>query len=242
VILNRLGKYVDLETSGLRDLLDSLPASASRLLFAVGTALVEGLATFAGEALITFFILFFIFRDGASTADQLTTLLPLSPEQSHRLFSRIRESVVANLYGMLAVSIIQGLLTGIALVIVGVPSPLLWGTAAAVFSLVPIVGSALVWLPIAIFLFAGGHWWKGIFFLAWEAILIGLADNVVRPLVLVGRVRLHPLLLLFALVGGVRQFGFIGLFVGPVVISIIFALIEMLREEIGNGGKETQIA
>jgi predicted PurR-regulated permease PerM len=238
IATDRLGKYVDLDKSGLRDLLDSLPARISQALFTAGTALVKGLATFTGEALITFFVLFFVFRDGGAIADQLTALLPLNAEHSNRLFSRIREGIVANLYGILAVSVIQGVLTGFAFLIVGVPSPLLWGVSAAILSLVPIVGSSLVWLPTAIVLIVEGHWGKGIFLIGWEAILVGLADNVVRPIVLAGRVQLHPLLLLFAVVGGVRQFGFIGLFVGPVVISVIFALIEMLREEAHSQAEE----
>ena len=237
-----LAKYVNLERSGLKEALDSLPARASKLLFSVGTSLVAGLASFAVEAIITFFVLFFVFRDGASTTSQVAALLPLNPERVDRLLSRIRESVVANLYGILAVALAQGLLTGIAIMIVGARSPLLWGTGAALFSLVPLVGPALVWLPVAIFFLVTGHLWKGIFLIAWGAIVVGMADNIIRPLVIVGRVKLHPLLLLFALIGGVQQFGFIGLFIGPVVISVVLALVEMLREEMGEAQKEASIS
>ena len=128
----------------------------------------------------------------------------------------------------------QGLLTSAAVAIVGVGSPLLLGIAAAVCSLIPFVGPALVWLPVAIFLFVKGHWWKGLFLFAWGAIAVGTADNIIRPLVIARQVKLHPLLLLFSLIGGVQQFGFVGLFIGPVVMSVILALLDMLREEIGE--------
>jgi predicted PurR-regulated permease PerM len=230
--MNWLEKHVDLEKSGLKDILDSAPAALSRLLLGVGTSIVAGLATFAGEAVITFFVLFFVFRDGVSVMNQIAMLLPLSPDRTTHLLSRIRESVVGNLYGILAVALIQGFLIAIAMLIVRAPSPLLLGTAAGALSTVPLVGSALVWVPMAIFLLVGGHWLKAIFILAWGAIVVGTADNIIRPLVIVGRVKLHPVLLLFSLIGGVKQFGFIGLFVGPVAISVLLALVDMLREEV----------
>jgi predicted PurR-regulated permease PerM len=232
--LNWLGAHVDLEKAGLQDMVDAAPAAVSRLLLKVATYLVTGLASFAGDAVITFFVLFFIFRDGASSMEQIVSLLPLNPERAGRLVSRIRDSVIANLYGILAVSLIQGLLIGIAMLIVRVPSPLLLGAAAAALSPVPMVGSALLWLPIAIFQMATGHWLRAIFLLAWGTIVVGTADNIIRPLVIVGRVKLHPVLLLFALIGGVKQFGFIGLFIGPVVISLLLALVDMLREQISD--------
>jgi predicted PurR-regulated permease PerM len=166
-------------------------------------------------------------------------MLPLELERTERLLSEVRQSVFANLYGILAVAFAQGLLTSTAVAIVGVGSPLLLGIAAAVCSLIPFVGPTLVWLPIAIFLFIKGHWWKGLFLLAWGTIAVGTADNIIRPLVIATRVKLHPLLLLFSLFGGVQQFGFMGLFIGPVVMSVALALVEMLREEIGETSRRT---
>jgi predicted PurR-regulated permease PerM len=226
-----LENYVDLEKSGLRSFIDSLPTKMSELLFAIAASLVSGLASFLGQGVITLFILFFVFRDGATTTTRVASLLPLARDRSEHLFAEIRKSVFANLYGILAVAFAQGLLTGAAFAILGIPSPVLFGIVAAVFSLVPLVGPSLVWLPATAFLFFGSHWMKGIFLLAWGALVVGTADNIIRPLVIMGRVKLHPVVLLFALVGGVQQFGFIGLFVGPVVMSLIIALVDMLQQE-----------
>jgi len=237
-IINWLDKYVDLEKSGLRSAIDSFPAKMSQLLLSTATALVRGLASFLGQGVITLFILFFVFRDGAATALRAAALLPVEREHMDRLFTRIRDSVFANLYGILAVALVQGLLTGAAFAILGIPSPILFGIVAAVFSLVPLVGPSLVWLPASIFLFTTGHWMRGLFLLAWGVIIVGMADNVIRPLVIMGRVKLHPLILLFALVGGVQQFGFIGLFIGPVVMSLILALVDMLHEQVSEARRE----
>ncbi|PYX26894.1 MAG: hypothetical protein DMG82_00235 [Acidobacteria bacterium] len=91
--------------------------------------------------------------------------------------------------------------------------------AAAVCSLIPIVGTMLVWLPTGIYLMATGHLWKGIILILWGALVVGTIDNIIRPLVIGSKVELHPLLLLFSLLGGLQVFGFIGIFIGPVVIS-----------------------
>jgi len=230
--LRWLGKYVDVEALRLDDALSNFPSLASKFLLAAGTGLAAGLAGFAGNAILTFLILFFVFRDGPAALENLTAMLPLSHQQAQRLLSGIRDSVVANLYGILAVGFAQGLLTGIACAVLHVPSAMLLGLAAAVCSLVPIVGTMLVWLPSAIYLMATGHLWKGIILILWGALVVGTVDNIIRPLVIGSKVELHPLLLLFALLGGLQVFGFIGLFVGPVVISVIAALSNILREEL----------
>lgn len=233
-LTNWLGKYVDIRKSGLAGAIDSLPVKASQLLVTSASSLVAGLAGFVGESIVTLVVLFFVFRDGAGILKQGASLLPLERGRTDRLFSQIRQSVFANLYGILAVALAQGLLTSAGVAIVGVGSPLLLGIAAAVCSLIPFVGPTLVWLPVTIFLFASGHPWKGLFLLAWGAIAVGTSDNIIRPLVIARQVKLHPLLLLFALIGGVREFGFVGLFIGPVLMSVILALVDMLREEIGE--------
>jgi predicted PurR-regulated permease PerM len=232
--LRWLGKYVDLEQLHMEETLSNLPGQVSKVLLAAGSHLVGGLAGFAGDAILTFLVLFFLFRDGNATIDNVISILPLSRDQALRLLRGIRDSVVANLYGILAVGLAQGLLTGTALAILRVPSALLLGLATAVCSLIPLVGTMLVWLPAAIYLIATGHLWKGIFLILWGAVVVGTIDNIIRPLVIGSRVELHPLLLLFSLLGGIQVFGFIGIFIGPVVISVIAALINLLREELST--------
>jgi predicted PurR-regulated permease PerM len=236
--LRWLGKYVDVEALRLGDTLANLPSLASKFMLAAGTGLVAGVAGFAGNAILTFLILFFVFRDGPAAVESVTAMLPLSVEQAARVLSGIRDSIVANLYGILAVGFAQGLLTGVACEVLQVPSALLLGLAAAVCSLIPIVGTMLIWLPAAIYLMATGHLWKGIILILWGALVVGTIDNIIRPLVIGSKVELHPLLLLFALLGGLQVFGFIGIFIGPVVISVIAALINILREELASPSKD----
>jgi predicted PurR-regulated permease PerM len=230
--LDWVGRHINLESTGVRTWLNSLPARASGFLLSAATFLVGSLAGFAGQTVITFFVLFFLFRDGPAIAERLSTLMPLSAPQVERVFAAIRDSIVGNLYGILAVAIAQGLLTGLALEVLGVPSPLMLGVLAGFASLVPILGTALVWAPAAIYLLATSHIWKGILLILWGALVVGSADNVVRPLVVQGRVEIHPLILMFAILGGLNVFGFLGIFLGPMVLSLLVALGSLLRDEL----------
>lgn len=229
--VNWLGQYVDLEETGFDDDLNAAPAAASRFLLKVAASLIAGLATFAGETVVMFFVLFFIFRDGSAALNQLEALLPLDETRSQRLLSGVRESIVANLYGILAVAAVQGSLLATAMWVAGVGSPLLLGIAAAICSPIPLVGTALVWVPVVILQLIAGHWLKALLLAIWCSVVVGTADNIIRPLIIVGRMRLHPVPLVFGLIGGVREFGIIGLFIGPLVMSLAMAIIKMLRED-----------
>ncbi len=157
--------------------------------------------------------------------------------QVARLYQNISDTIIANVYGILTVGVAQGVLTGIAMRIVGMPSSLLLGLAAGFASIIPVVGSALVWGPVAIYLLVSGALWKGVFLLIWGTVVVSSVDNVLRPWVVAGRVELHPLVLLFFILGGVEAFGFLGSFLGPVVASVLAALFAMLREELIDPSK-----
>ncbi len=227
-----LTRHVDLERTGIQDWLNQLPARTSGILVSGGTWAVSGFAGFAGQTAVTFFVLFFLFRDGPLLLERIASLMPLREAQVDRLFTGMRNSIIANLYGILAVGIVQGTLTGVALSILGIPAPLLLGVLAGFSSMVPLVGTALVWLPAAIYLLARVSVWKGVALLLWGALVVGTSDHIVRPLIVKGKVKIHPLLLLFSILGGLHVFGFLGIFIGPLVLSLLSALVEILREEV----------
>ena len=157
-------------------------------------------------------------------------LLPLNASQVERLFTGISNSIVANVYGCLAVGVAQGTTLSLAFWVLGLPSPVLWGLVTALFSLIPVIGSAAVWGPAVIMLLVSGHWWKGLILLGWGAGVVAQVDSLVRPYVIGQRAKMHTLLVFFALLGGVRAFGVLGLFVGPVVLSFTLVVLQMLRE------------
>jgi predicted PurR-regulated permease PerM len=223
--------HLGLNQESVHKWFQSFTLKASGYFVTAATVLVGGLAGFAGQTLITFFILFFLFRDGPTITKHIASILPLNEHQVVRLFSSVHGTIVANLYGILAVALVQGLLTGVALEMLGVPSALMLGVLAALCSLVPLVGTALVWVPASIYLFTSGPIWKGIFLLLWGSLVVATSDNIIRPLVVRGRVEIHPLLVMFSILGALDLFGFIGIFLGPMILSLIVALGEMTRDE-----------
>src|SRR5271166_2408533 len=229
--------WVDLSRYDLGAMVSSNAQKVSVWLVGFGANVLSGAARFIVETLITFVVVFFLFRDGAQVAYRAGTLLPLSPEQVARLYKNISDTIIANVYGILSVGVAQGLLTGVAMWFLGMPSSLLLGLAAGFASIIPVVGSSLVWAPVAIYLLVTGSIWKGVFLLVWGVVVVSAIDNVIRPWVVGGRVELHPLVLLFFIFGGVEAFGFLGLFLGPVVASVLAALFDILREELRQPGE-----
>jgi predicted PurR-regulated permease PerM len=229
-LLGWAGRYIDLSTFDLRGTILRWLEGISKFLLSWGARAVGNILSFLGDALVAFFTLFFLFREGRSMRESVAAVLPLNRGQLERLFTGISNSIVANVYGCLAVGVAQGSLASLGFWVLGLPSPVLWGMVTALFSLIPIVGSAAVWGPAVIVLMVGGHWWKGLILLAWGAAVVGQVDSLVRPYVISERANLHTLLVFFALLGGVKAFGIMGLFVGPVVLSVALVVLEMLRE------------
>ena len=133
----------------------------------------------------------------------------------------------------------QGFLTGVAVGVLGFSSPVIWGLLAAMASLLPVVGTGIVWVPAAAVLLLNGHWIKALILIAWGAAIVAQVDAVLRPYVVSGRAKMHNLLIFFALLGGVKAFGIMGLFIGPVVVSVTIAVLDMLRE-INASPQETE--
>jgi len=225
-----MGQYVDLSTLDVRGALLGWLEQISRFLLSWGARIVRNIISFFTEAVIAFFTLFFLFRDGESMRARVASLVPLKPGQFDRLFTGISNSLIANVHGCLAVGVAQGSLLSLGFWALGLPSPILWGLVTGLCSLIPIVGSAIVWGPAVTLLFITGHWLKGLILLGWSVGLIAQIDNVVRPLIISERAKMYPLLVFFALLGGVKAFGVMGVFIGPLVLSSALVVLELLRE------------
>ncbi|ABF43026.1 protein of unknown function UPF0118 [Candidatus Koribacter versatilis Ellin345] len=230
--LATLGRYLRIPPSELKQRIeDKLNVWAGRMMSQSG-ALLANLFSLLANSFIALITVFFLFRDGERVIEGMDRVLPITKEQLQRILNGISNSIVANVYGMAAVGAAQGFLTALGLAFCSVSSSILLGLVAAMCSLIPIVGTGLVWVPAAGYLMITGHVGKGIFLLAWGAFVVSSIDNVIRPMVIQGRVQAHPLLILFALLGGVQAFGLIGLFAGPILLSVITVLLQIMLEEI----------
>ena len=230
-----MGKMMDLSHFDPRaELVDRLKG-LSAVMVSRGWKIVGGLGSFILNSAITLFTLFFLFREGRALRRRIAALLPLHSDQVERLFKGIENTIFGAVHGGLIVAAVQGALVGIALWVFGVDSPLLWGVVAAVFALIPLVGTAVVRIPAAIYLVASGSWVKGLILVGWGALVVGTVDNILRPILIQGRVQMHPLLIFFAVFGGVSVFGFLGLFIGPVILALTITTLGMLRRKLAHG-------
>lgn len=230
--INRwISRYIDVSRIDLRVALQNRLQQLSAILLSGAAGLAGNIAAFIMDAVVTFFTLFFLFRDGRALTERMAEILPLRSDQVEKLSHGVNRAIIASMYGGLAVAVAQGLLISIAFWALSMSSPLLWGLVTAGFSFVPLIGSAAVWVPAAIVMMVSGQLLKGLLLLAWGAAVVGMADNFVRPLVISEQVNFHPLHIFFALLGGVQAFGLIGLFVGPVVLAVAQALFSLWREE-----------
>ncbi len=203
-------------------------------LLARGRALLLGALGLLGDVTLTLFVLFFFFRDGDSMAARIKRLIPLDPKRKESLDRHLQDVTRAVVFGTVVTALVQGSLIGLAFWITGLPSPVVFGVVAAIASFIPFVGTALVWVPGAIYLYAQGVLWKTIFLVAWGALVVGSADNVLRPLLVSGRARMNTLTVFFGVLGGLAAFGISGLFLGPVILALGLALIEFAEEK-GTG-------
>lgn len=195
---------------------------ASRFIAENAMSLGQGTLQFFMSLGLMLYVAFFLLRDGPELIAMIVRVLPLGDEREHMLFAKFVEVTRATIKGNLVVAIIQGALGGIIFAILGIPGAFLWGVMMILLSLIPVVGAALIWGPVAIYLFATGEWVQGLVLVGFGVGVIGLVDNVLRP-ILVGRdTKLPDYIVLLSTLGGIGLFGMSGFVIGP-LIAVLFA-------------------
>jgi predicted PurR-regulated permease PerM len=198
-------------------------------------AVLRNVALFLFELFVTLFALFYFFRDADSMMKGIRRLLPFEPPQRERILSEARELINASVTASLIIAAVQGLLGGVAFAIVGLHTPVFWGVVMAFCSLLPVIGSAIVWGPAAIWLLATGHAWRAVVLALICAGLVGTVDNFLRPLLISGRSRLNGLWVFISAFGGIAVFGMLGLVLGPIVVATAASVLESYPTDDGPG-------
>lgn len=181
---------------------------------------------------LTFYLLFFFLRDRGAALQSLRSLSPLSEPEMDRLFGRVADTIYATVYGTLAVSAVQGLLGGLMFWWLGLPTPLLWGVVMGLLAIVPVVGAFVVWIPAALFLLLEGNWGEALVLTLWGVLVVGTVDNLLRPVLVGNRLKLHTVLAFMSVVGGLMLFGASGLILGPVALTITTVLLQSWRNRV----------
>jgi predicted PurR-regulated permease PerM len=194
------------------------------------TGLLKNLVSFFVDLFIMIFALFFMFRDGEAIVRAVRHLLPFDVNIQTDMVEESKELIFASVAVGLLVAAIQGVLGGVSFALVGISTPVFWGVLIAFFSLVPVVGSALIWGPVALWLGFTGHWGKALLVMAICGGVSTVADNIVRPLLLRNRTRINELLLFIGVLGGLEAFGLLGLVAGPTIVAAAMGVFRVYME------------
>jgi len=173
---------------------------------------------------VMFFSLYYFLIDGKKVMEKVMQLSPLKDKYEEDLTGKFTSMTRATLKGTIIVGIVQGFLGGLMFWIAGVPSFVVWGVIMTILSIIPAIGSGLVWAPVGIILLFMGNIWQGVFVLIFGGIVISFIDNILRPKLVGSDTEMHPLLVFFATLGGLITFGIIGFVIGPVIMALFLAL------------------
>lgn len=179
------------------------------------------------------FLLFFLLRDGRQMLDRVVRLVPMEPQRKGELLKLIGNTTRAVVYGEVLTALAQGALVGIGFAMAGLPSAVVFGVLAAVLALLPVGGAAIVWVPAVIFLAATSQWDGAIFMFIWGT-GVSVSDNLLRPLLISRHAPVSTLAVFVGVIGGVSAFGMIGVIIGPVLLTVIAALLRFLDEKLSH--------
>jgi len=214
-----------------------LQASAAKGLTGLGKSLVEYLpgrlsdaATAVFHFVLMAFALFFFLRDGPQFLARISQYVPFSRQHRERLTRQIKDIVISTIYGGIVVALAQGFIAAFLFAVLGLHSPILWGLAISISSFIPFVGSAIVWVPAALWLLLSGSVARGMVVLIVGLLAMALIDNVLRPVIIRGRLRMPLLAIFFSVLGGIELFGLIGLVMGPLVLGIFISVLDIFKD------------
>ncbi len=197
--------------------------------FAAGQAgtVLQSSSVFLFKLFVTLFALFFFLRDGRELGKVIRNLLPFTPQRNEELISRTSDLIFAGSMATLTVAAAQGVAGGILFAVLGLQAPLFWGVVMGFCALLPLAGTALVWVPAAIGLIVVGSWIKGVILIVLGMVLVGGMDNVLRPALVSGKTEMNGLVVFISILGGVAAFGFVGLVLGPVIVAAAISILQI---------------
>jgi predicted PurR-regulated permease PerM len=176
---------------------------------------------------LTFYMLFYFLRDREAALESFQSLSPLSKVDMNRLFGEVFNTVHATVYGTFAVAAVQGALGGLMFWWLGLPEPMLWGVVMGLLAVVPVLGAFVIWIPAAIFLALEGSGRKALLLTVWGAIVVGGIDNLLYPILVGRRLKMHSVIAFVSIVGGLIVLGPSGLILGPVIFTVTRVLLEI---------------
>ncbi|KAF0219170.1 MAG: hypothetical protein FD174_2256 [Geobacteraceae bacterium] len=241
--VERLGPFIEPLGIDLQGTLIPALKKFASMVLEYATGIVRNFFVFAIKLLLMLITLFFVYRDGERILRQFWSVIPLSEAHKTHLAGTVQRVISAVIFGIFMTCLVQGVLGGIGFWVAGLHSPVLFGALMAICALIPVVGTALVWLPGAVYLLLQGEVLKGVGLIVWGVVAVGSIDNVIRPIFISGRSKIPVIIIALGVLGGVVSFGLLGVVMGPMVLALFIALFDLYREEMFPGsGMEPETA
>jgi len=236
-VLERIKTIPPLEDLNVEGMLIQTASNIRSVVIGSITVGARNLLQLGTDFVIMLFTAYFLLKDGPDFIGKLRNYLPFSDPQKDRLERQVKDMVISTIYGGILVAMIQGAIGGTAFWALGLPGFVLWGAAIFIFSFVPVIGTTAVWGPAAIYLFLSGQAGKGIILTLIGAFIIGMVDNLLKPIIISGRTKMHTLLIFFSVLGGINVFGIIGLIMGPLTVALFVSVLDIFGR-IEEGGTD----
>ncbi len=236
-VKNKLTDYPQLADVDFETIIKDAVTTITKAIGSQATTVIANITKTFFYFLLMLFTMFFFFRDGDQSVEFLKKITPLKRDQVKILFLHMKEVIEGTMYGGLVIALIQGVLGGILFAIVGISSPVMWGSVMAFLAFIPVVGPSLIYIPAGIILLLSGSAVKGIII-----IVVGLAisqiDNFLRPHLFSGKTEMHTLLLFFSIMGGIIIFGLLGIVLGPLITAVFLSLLKVFEVSINSDQSE----
>jgi len=216
----------------LEQIVRTVVNSASSFIYNNAIGLIKGFTYFFLDLLLVLFIAFFMFLQGDAFIAELIKLSPLEDSHNQMILRETEATIKATLWGTVIVAFVQGVLGGLGFLVFGLPQPAFWGTVMIPAAVIPIVGSALIWGPAAIYLLCTGHIAAGVGLIIWGGVLVSIIDNVLKPTLVKGGGSTPSIFILFSILGGITYFGMIGFILGPLILSFLLSLLRIYQKTI----------
>jgi predicted PurR-regulated permease PerM len=216
----------------LDKIVQTVLTSASAFIYTNAVGLIKGFTYFFLDLLLVLFIAFFMFLQGDAFIAELLKLSPLEASHNQMILRETEATIKATLWGTVIVAFVQGFLGGVGFLIFRLPQPAFWGTVMIPASVIPIVGSAIIWGPAAIYLIFAGNIFQGVGLVIWGGVVVSVIDNILKPFLVKGGGSTPSIFILFSILGGITYFGMIGFILGPLILSFLLSLLRIYQKTI----------
>jgi predicted PurR-regulated permease PerM len=233
-IVDRLSPYVDLRMLDLRSVFEGAVNWLGGFFVDQGTWLIGNITKAVFYFLLMLFTLYYFFKEGSQIIERIRRIMPLDPARTDSMFSELRGVINATMISGVVIALIQGFLGGLIFWIVGIKSALFWGAVMALLSIIPLLGAFIIYLPAGIILMISGEPTKGLIIILFGSVVVSQVDNFLRPYMVAGGTRMHPLMLFLSMTGGIALFGLVGIIVGPLIAAAFVTILEVFEFEISS--------